>query len=278
MSDKKGLSDLSREMIRAVIGTPAAPTEAPAQEPLTIPSIWRIDKCKRHEDYVESCAGCQEEILTVKTEQAYRAGFKAVAAPQAESAGKPDAVEEFFKHWPEIGTIPVALEKAILRFAEAYSAKLRAELEQYTENKRIATCVDCKGSIWFREARIEDETGIYHPLCRVLKQKEAAESSVTRLTREREELQQKYDKVWNESSLVVVRAEGYLTRAETAERERDQAREALEAARCIHHWHDWGKDNEGMVVSAEHVRKLWDALAKYDKLAALVPANAEKEK
>jgi len=30
-----------------------------------------------------------------------------------------------------------------------------------------------------------------------------------------------------------------------------------EAINCINHWHDWGKDNEGMVVSAEHVRKLW---------------------
>ncbi len=32
----------------------------------------------------------------------------------------------------------------------------------------------------------------------------------------------------------------------------------LEAA-CgrLHHWHDWGKDNEGMVVSAEVVREIW---------------------
>lgn len=32
------------------------------------------------------------------------------------------------------------------------------------------------------------------------------------------------------------------------------------AAECIRHWHDSGKD--GMVVSAEHVRNLWEALAK----------------
>ena len=36
--------------------------------------------------------------------------------------------------------------------------------------------------------------------------------------------------------------------------------ELVEAAECIRHWHDSG--NEGMVVSAEHVRKLWEALAK----------------
>jgi len=30
------------------------------------------------------------------------------------------------------------------------------------------------------------------------------------------------------------------------------------AARCIRHWHDSGKD--GMVVSADHVRALWDVL------------------
>jgi malate synthase len=32
----------------------------------------------------------------------------------------------------------------------------------------------------------------------------------------------------------------------------------IEAARCICHWHD--RENGGMVVSAEHVRKLWAAL------------------
>lgn len=34
----------------------------------------------------------------------------------------------------------------------------------------------------------------------------------------------------------------------------------VRAAECIRHWHDSGKD--GMVVSAEHVRNLWEALAK----------------
>ncbi len=49
----------------------------------------------------------------------------------------------------------------------------------------------------------------------------------------------------------------------------------IEAARCIHHWHDWGKDNEGMVVSSEHVRKLWEALGEYDKaLSGSLPSPA----
>ena len=37
----------------------------------------------------------------------------------------------------------------------------------------------------------------------------------------------------------------------------------LEAAEGIKHWHDWGKDNEGMVVSAEHVHKLWKELSSW---------------
>ena len=34
--------------------------------------------------------------------------------------------------------------------------------------------------------------------------------------------------------------------------------EVVDAAKCIRHWHDSGK--EGMVVSNEHVFKLWKAL------------------
>ncbi len=41
----------------------------------------------------------------------------------------------------------------------------------------------------------------------------------------------------------------------------------LAAARYIHHWHDWGRDNEGMVVSSSHVHALWDALAAYESEA-----------
>lgn len=47
-----------------------------------------------------------------------------------------------------------------------------------------------------------------------------------------------------------------------AEEVRD-LREVLKAARCIRHWHD--SDNDGMVVSGEHVRNLWGVLAKYDE-------------
>ena len=42
------------------------------------------------------------------------------------------------------------------------------------------------------------------------------------------------------------------------EAENERLRKVMDAASCIRHWHDSGKD--GMVVSAEHVRKLWSAL------------------
>jgi hypothetical protein len=48
--------------------------------------------------------------------------------PEAREAAPKVSAREFFKHWPEIGTIPIALEKAILRFAEGYAAHLTAEL------------------------------------------------------------------------------------------------------------------------------------------------------
>jgi len=35
----------------------------------------------------------------------------------------------------------------------------------------------------------------------------------------------------------------------------------VEAASELHHWHDWGKNDEGVVVSSEVVRKIWAALA-----------------
>ena len=43
----------------------------------------------------------------------------------------------------------------------------------------------------------------------------------------------------------------------------------IEAAKKIKHWHDWGKDNEGMVVSSESVFELWKAR---DALTAILPA------
>lgn len=38
--------------------------------------------------------------------------------------------------------------------------------------------------------------------------------------------------------------------------------ELVKAGNCIKHWHDWGKNNEGMVVSSEHVRLLWAAISR----------------
>lgn len=46
-----------------------------------------------------------------------------------------------------------------------------------------------------------------------------------------------------------------------AENERLMA--VVEAAKCIRHWHD--REPDGMVVSAEHVRLLWVALAALDQ-------------
>ena len=49
---------------------------------------------------------------------------------------------------------------------------------------------------------------------------------------------------------------------EAARRESEAAAPVIEAARCIKHWHD--REPDGMVVSAEHVRALWDVLDQYD--------------
>lgn len=43
-------------------------------------------------------------------------------------------------------------------------------------------------------------------------------------------------------------------------------REHVEAAECIRHWHDTGQNNEGMIVSAEKVRELWDATKRASKV------------
>lgn len=47
------------------------------------------------------------------------------------------------------------------------------------------------------------------------------------------------------------------------------------AAQCIRHWHDTGRDNEGMIVSAEKVRDLWAELA---LLSAALPGVKESAK
>jgi hypothetical protein len=60
---------------------PAPPVEARAAA--RVPSLWRIERCTKHEDYDPQCPLCAEEILTVKTERAYLAGWQA-----AEQAGR----------------------------------------------------------------------------------------------------------------------------------------------------------------------------------------------
>jgi hypothetical protein len=42
----------------------------------------------------------------------------------------------------------------------------------------------------------------------------------------------------------------------------------LSAVKHIHHWHDWGKNNEGMVVGSEHVRNLWQAASDLEQAVA----------
>jgi hypothetical protein len=39
--------------------------------------------------------------------------------------------------------------------------------------------------------------------------------------------------------------------------------EVFDKAACIQHWHNTGKDDEGMVVSSEKVHELWEVLEKY---------------
>lgn len=59
----------------------------------------------------------------------------------------------------------------------------------------------------------------------------------------------------------------------------ERLRTVVEAARCIRHWHDSG--NDGMVVSGEHVRALWQALHDLDKVPNMSnskQAQANKEK
>jgi len=43
------------------------------------------------------------------------------------------------------------------------------------------------------------------------------------------------------------------------EHKRPHAYATFVAVQKLHHWHDWGKDNEGMVVSSESVWAIWKA-------------------
>src|SRR5712664_816158 len=56
------------------------------QSKLEVPWIWRIERCTKHENYESDCLSCREEILTIKTENAYRAGFKAALTGSAGAA------------------------------------------------------------------------------------------------------------------------------------------------------------------------------------------------
>lgn len=42
--------------------------------------------------------------------------------------------------------------------------------------------------------------------------------------------------------------------------------ELFDKAACIQHWHNTGKNDEGMVVSSEGVYELWKVLDKYRDL------------
>jgi len=60
------------------------------------------------------------------------------------------------------------------------------------------------------------------------------------------------------------RAEYWKAEQIAANRKIDAMMPVIAAARCIRHWHD--SVDGGMVVSGEHVRALWEALADYDEL------------
>jgi hypothetical protein len=55
---------------------------------MDVPSLWRIERCVKHSDYQPDCLLCQEEVLTTKTEAAYRAGL--AASRQASAPGGSD--------------------------------------------------------------------------------------------------------------------------------------------------------------------------------------------
>jgi hypothetical protein len=73
-----------------------------------------------------------------------------------------------------------AVEK-LAALLERETEQLRSALAKYTENRLVGTCCDCGASIWFREAQITDETGTYHPICRVVKKLKAAERELAAL-------------------------------------------------------------------------------------------------
>lgn len=73
---------------------------------------------------------------------------------------------------------------------------------------------------------------------------------------------------WLSRALELARSQAELLRS---------VREVIEASRCIRHWHDSGRDNEGMVVSSKHVRLLWTALENYDSALSEAPTEQPPE-
>ncbi len=73
-----------------------------------------------------------------------------------------------------------------------------------------------------------------------------------------------------QEQLAAARADG--------ERLPSQVLAVIEAARCIRHWHNTGRNDEGTIVSSAKVFELWEALGNYDKwLIDQARANADRE-
>lgn len=63
------------------------------------------------------------------------------SSPSAAEGATPQSIEEFYDKWPEIGSIPIALKKAIFRFAESWrQAGVAAKVET------PPVCVNCGSS------------------------------------------------------------------------------------------------------------------------------------
>lgn len=105
----------------------------------------------------------------------------------------------------------------------------------------------------------------------------------TEASAERDFWRQKWTEHGNELAGIIsertARAKAAEARAASLGAQVQRAVKVIDAARCIQHWHDAMPDNSGMVVSAEHVRALWQALADYDAAltAPEAPADAAED-
>lgn len=92
-----------------------------------------------------------------------------------------------------------------------------------------------------------------------------ASKEIERLRTEVESLDAEADRWMERWNTAVTERQLWQVKAEATLAENARLREALEdhvrAAECIRHWHDTLGD-EGMVVSAEHVRLLWEATSR----------------